>query len=58
MSSYNKIVQMAIPFADILEDGDFPIRYVGVYKHFNNIVFSMLQGSVYALKGLRLTQNS
>jgi hypothetical protein len=30
---------MAIQFADILQDGDFPVRSVGVYTHFDNIVF-------------------
>jgi hypothetical protein len=31
---------MAIPFADILQTGaDFPVRCVGVYTHFNDIVF-------------------
>jgi hypothetical protein len=39
---------MAIPFTDILQDRVFP---VGVYAHFNDIVFYSL-GSVYALKGL------
>jgi hypothetical protein len=29
---------MAIPFADILQDGDFPVRSVGAYTHFNDIV--------------------
>jgi hypothetical protein len=38
-SSYNKIVWMAILFADILQDGDLPVRSVGVYIHFNHIVF-------------------
>jgi hypothetical protein len=38
-SSYNKIVQMALPFADVLQDGDFPVCSVGVYTHFNDIVF-------------------
>jgi hypothetical protein len=40
---------MAIPFADILQDGDFPVHSVGVYTNFNDIVFC-----VYALKGLIL----
>jgi hypothetical protein len=40
--SYNKIVQMAIPFTDILQDGDLPVRSVGVYTHFNDIVFYAL----------------
>jgi hypothetical protein len=31
---------MAIPFADIfLQDGDLPVRSLGVYTHFNDIVF-------------------
>jgi hypothetical protein len=30
---------MAIPFADILQDGNLPVRSVGVYMHFNDIVF-------------------
>jgi hypothetical protein len=30
---------MAIPFADILQDRDFPVRSVGVYTHFSDIVF-------------------
>jgi hypothetical protein len=38
-SSYNKIISMAIPFADILQDGDLPVRSLGVYTHFNDIVF-------------------
>jgi hypothetical protein len=38
-SSYNKIVLMAMPFADILQDRDLPVRSVGVYTHFNDIVF-------------------
>jgi hypothetical protein len=37
---------MAIPFTDILQDGDLPVRFLGVYTHFSDIV------SVYALKGL------
>jgi hypothetical protein len=45
---------MAIPFADILQDGDLPpVSSLGVYAHFNNIVFyAPLTRSVYALKGL------
>jgi hypothetical protein len=39
MSSYNKIVWMAIPFAVILQDGDLPVHSLGVYMHFNGIVF-------------------
>jgi hypothetical protein len=35
---------MAIPFADILQDWDLPVRSVGMYMHFDDIV--------YALKGL------
>jgi hypothetical protein len=38
-SSYNKIVKMAIPFTDILQDGDLPVRSVGVDTHFNDIIF-------------------
>jgi hypothetical protein len=33
---------MAIPFANIIQDGNFPVmtvRCVGVYAHFNDIVF-------------------
>jgi hypothetical protein len=44
---------MAIPFADILQDGDFPVRCEGVYTHFNDIAF--YAPSVYALKGLTVT---
>jgi hypothetical protein len=30
---------MAIPFADILQDWDLPAHSLGVYTHFNDIVF-------------------
>jgi hypothetical protein len=30
---------MAIPFADISQDGDLPVRSLGLYTHFNDIVF-------------------
>jgi hypothetical protein len=30
---------MAIPFANILQDRDFPIRSIDVYWHFNDIFF-------------------
>jgi hypothetical protein len=30
---------MAIPFADILQDEDLPVSSVGVYMHFNDIIF-------------------
>jgi hypothetical protein len=39
ISSCNKIVLMAIPFADILQDGDLPVCSLGAYMHFNDIVF-------------------
>jgi hypothetical protein len=29
---------MAIPFTDILQDGDLPVRSLGVYTHFSDIV--------------------
>jgi hypothetical protein len=29
---------MAIPFADILQDQDLPVRSVGMYTHINNII--------------------
>jgi hypothetical protein len=43
---------MAMPFADILQDGDLPVRSIGVYTHFNNIVFYAPR---YTLKGLMLS---
>jgi hypothetical protein len=30
---------MVMPFANILQDEDLPVHSVGVYTHFNNIVF-------------------
>jgi hypothetical protein len=30
---------MGLPLADILQDRDFPVLSVGVYTHFNDIVF-------------------
>jgi hypothetical protein len=43
---------MAIPFADILQDWDLPVRSVGVYIRMLATLFSTLPRSVYALKGL------
>jgi hypothetical protein len=47
---------MAIPFADSLQDGDFPVRSVGVYTYFNDIVFYAPR-SVYALKGIKMEKS-
>jgi hypothetical protein len=38
ITSYNKIVKATL-FAHILQDRNLPVRSLGIYTHFNDIVF-------------------